>query len=287
MTAAVDQRPIGVFDSGVGGLSVLRAIRAELPLEHLIYVADSGHAPYGDRPPEFIEGRALAILDFLLQRDVKAVVVACNTATGAAVHVLRARLTIPVVAIEPAVKPAALQTRSGVVGVLATTGTLSSRRFLDLVDRHGAGVQVLVQPCPGLAERIEAGELADDGTRALVETLVRPLLDKSADTLVLGCTHYPFVRELIAEVAGPAVTIIDPATAVARELRRRLTAGGLHASGESAGGGRGTEEFWTSGDPKTVGEVISLVWRRVVDVRPLPNAHMPALPPSPRPRATD
>src|SRR5690348_9370336 len=123
MTAAVDQRPIGVFDSGVGGLSVLRAIRAELPLEHLIYVADSGHAPYGDRSTEFIEARALAILDFLLQRDVKAVVVACNTATGAAVHVLRARLTIPVVAIEPAVKPAALQTRSGVVGVLATTGT--------------------------------------------------------------------------------------------------------------------------------------------------------------------
>ena len=250
---------------------MLRAIRAELPAEHLVYVADSGHAPYGDRPREFIEARALAVVDFLLARDVKAVVVACNTATGAAVHVLRARLAIPVIAIEPAVKPAALQTRSGVVGVLATTGTLSSPKFLDLVDRHGAGVQVLVQPCPGLAERIEAGELASEDTRALVETLVRPLLDRSADTLVLGCTHYPFVRDLIAEAAGPAVTIIDPATAVARELRRRLVAAGLQASQTSvAAQSADAVEFWTSGDPATVGEVISLVWGRNVDVRPLP-----------------
>jgi len=271
MTAASDQRPIGVFDSGVGGLSVLRAIRNELPFEDVVYVADSGYAPYGDRPREFIEGRALAIVDFLLQRQVKAVVVACNTATGAAVHVLRARLTIPVIAIEPAVKPAALQTRSGVVGVLATTGTLSSPKFLDLVDRHGAGVKVLVQPCPGLAEQVEAGALASDDTRALVETLVRPLLDKAADTLVLGCTHYPFVRQLIADVAGPAVTIIDPATAVARELRRRLEAGGLAATpSPSATKPEGSEEFWTSGDPTTVGDVIALVWGQPVRVRALP-----------------
>jgi glutamate racemase len=269
MTAAGDQRPIGVFDSGVGGLSVLRAIRSELPSERLVYVADSGHAPYGDRPREFIESRALAILDFLLDRDVKAVVVACNTATGAAVHVIRERVTIPVIGIEPAVKPAALQTRSGVIGVLATTGTLSSPKFLDLVDRHGAGVQVLVQPCPGLAERIEAGELANEGTRALVERLVRPLLDKSADTLVLGCTHYPFVRPLIASVAGPNVTIIDPATAVARELRRRLAAvDGLHTPAQSPG----AEEFWTTGDPAAVREVIAVVWGQPVEVRSLRGA---------------
>lgn len=268
MTAAGDQRPIGVFDSGVGGLSVLRAIRHELPLERVVYVADSGYAPYGDRPREFIEARALAIVDFLLQRDVKAVVVACNTATGAAVHVLRERLTIPVIAIEPAVKPAALQTRSGVVGVLATAGTLSSQKFLDLVDRHGAGVQVLVQPCPGLAEQIEAGELASDGTRALVTTLVRPLLEKSADTLVLGCTHYPFVRDVIAEVAGPSVTIIDPAVAVARELRRRLAAASLQAAaGSPSGPGDDAVEFWTTGDQATVGEVISMVWGQPVKVR--------------------
>ena len=273
MTAAGDARPIGVFDSGVGGLSVLRAIRHELPLERAVYVADSGYAPYGDRPREFIEARALAIVDFLLQRDVKAVVVACNTATGAAVHVLRERLTIPVIAIEPAVKPAALQTRSGVVGVLATTGTLSSQKFLDLVDRHGAGVQVLVQACPGLAEQIEAGELASDETRALVTTLVRPLLEKSADTLVLGCTHYPFVRDVIADVAGPSVTIIDPAVAVARELRRRLAAAGLLAAEESPSAPRDDAvEFWTTGDPVTVGEVISLVWGDAVDVRPLPES---------------
>jgi len=254
---------------------VLRAIRAELPAEHLVYVADSGHAPYGDRPREYIEARALAVVDFLLERDVKAVVVACNTATGAAVHVLRGRLTMPVIAIEPAVKPAALQTRSGVVGVLATAGTLSSPKFLDLVDRHGAGVQVLVQPCPGLAEKIEAGDLASDDTRALVTTLVRPLLEKSADTLVLGCTHYPFVRDLIADVAGPAVTIIDPATAVARELRRRLTAVGLATAPPTAAGDlqvSGSEEFWTSGDPVAVAEVIELVWGKPVMVRALPVA---------------
>ena len=159
------------------------------------------------------------------------------------------------------------------VGRLATTGTLSSQKFLDLVDRHGAGVQVLVQPCPGLAEQIEAGELASDETRALVTTLVRPLLEKSADTLVLGCTHYPFVRDLIAEVAGPAVTIIDPATAVARELRRRLMAIGLATAPPAVAGdlqASGSEEFWTSGDPVAVAEVIELVWGKPVKVRALP-----------------
>src|SRR5688500_11507937 len=151
----VNERPIGVFDSGVGGLSVLRAVRAELPHEDLVYVADSGYAPYGDRPLQHVEDRAVAVVEFLVTRGVKAVVVACNTATGAAVHVIRARFSLPVVAIEPAVKPAAATTRSGVIGVLATTNTLSSQKFMDLVDRHGAGVQVLVQPCPGLAEQIE------------------------------------------------------------------------------------------------------------------------------------
>ena len=258
----MNERPVGVFDSGIGGLSVLRAIRAEMPAERLIYVADSGHAPYGDRSREFIETRSLAIVEFLVTRGVKAVVVACNTATGAAVHVLRARFEMPVVAMEPAVKPAALQTRNGVVGVLATTSTLASPRFLDLVDKHGAGVQVLVQPCPGLVELIEAGELTGPRTRALVESLVRPLLRKGADTLVLGCTHYPFVRPLIAEVAGPDVSIIDPATAVARELRRRLDAAGLLAPGGDAG----SEEFYTSGAPGPVAAVISHVWGRMVTV---------------------
>ena len=266
----MDERPIGVFDSGVGGLSVLRAVRTELPHEDLVYVADSGHAPYGDRPLQHVEDRAIAVVEFLVTRGVKAVVVACNTATGAAVHVIRGRFSLPVVAIEPAVKPAAAMTRSGVIGVLATTNTLSSQKFMDLVDRHGAGVQVLVQPCPGLAEGIESGDLTSPATRALVERFVRPLLEKGADTLVLGCTHYPFVRPLIEMVSGAGVTIIDPATAVARELRRRLGAADLLDSGDR----HGREEFWTSGTATAVERVIAHVWGESVQVRQIKAAHL-------------
>lgn len=255
----MDERPIGVFDSGVGGLSVLRAIREQLPAEDVLYVADSGFAPYGDRPREFIESRALAIVEFLVTKGAKAVVVACNTATGAAVHVLRERYSMPVVAMEPAVKPAALQTKTGVVGVLATTSTLSSAKFLDLVDRHGGGVQVLVQPCPGWVEQVEAGALTGETTRALVESLVRPVLNKRADTLVLGCTHYPFLRPLIEDVAGPDVAIIDPARAVARELRRRLAASDLLAPDTRTG----DEQFFSTGAAHKVAEVISQLWRPV------------------------
>jgi glutamate racemase len=264
----MDERPIGVFDSGVGGLSVLRAIRGELPSERLIYVADSGYAPYGDRARDYIERRAVAVVEFLIDAGVKAVVVACNTATGAAVHVLRARFDIPIVAMEPAVKPAAHQTKSGVVGVLATTSTLSSAKFLDLVDRHGGGAQVLVQPCPGLVEQVEAGEFDSARTTALVEKLVRPLLARGADTLVLGCTHYPFLRPAIEAVAGPDVTVIDPASAVARELRRRLETEHLLASPD----GEGHEEFWTSGPIESVSAVIGQLWSHRVRVREMPRS---------------
>jgi glutamate racemase len=244
--------PVGVFDSGVGGLSVLREIRRELPAEDLIYVADSAHAPYGDRDAAFIIRRAVALLEFLAGRGAKAVVVASNTVTGVAVDVLRARSRLPIVAIEPAIKPAAAITRSGVVGVLATTQTLSSPRFARLVDTHASGIQVVVQACPGLVEQVEAGELETQATEALVGAYVAPLVARGADTIVLGCTHYPFLSDAIGRAAGNGVTLIDPAVAVARELRRRLQALDLLAPGAA----QGTTAFLTTGDAERMRRVI-------------------------------
>jgi glutamate racemase len=258
--------PVGVFDSGVGGLSVLREIRRALPAEDLIYVADSGYAPYGDRPAEYVHARAVAMVEFLSGTGAKAIVVACNTATGIAVDALRTQFALPIVAVEPAVKPAAARTRSGVIAVLATTQTLTAERYARLVQAHAGNVQVLSQACPGLVERVEAGELSNAGTRALVEKFLRPLVEKGADTVVLGCTHYPFVADLIQEVAGPGVTIVDPAVAVARELRRRLETNGLLAPD----GRRGSEQFWTTGQVEDVQPVIAQLWTADVSVRPVP-----------------
>ncbi len=227
--------PIGVFDSGVGGLSVLRHVRARLPHEDLVYLADSEHAPYGDRSPDWIRARSLQLCEWLVSQGATAIVVACNTAPAAAAPALRARLALPVIAMEPAVKPAAAATRSGVVGVLATTGTLESARFAALLDRFTAGIEVLAQPCPGLVEVIERGELDGPATRALVARFVNPLVARGADTLVLGCTHYPFVRDVIAAVAGPGVAIVDTGPAVAQQVERRLSEAGLLAPASASG----------------------------------------------------
>ncbi len=253
---------IGVLDSGVGGLSVLREVRRTLPGEHVVYVADSAHAPYGDRDAAFIDARVSAIADLLVAHGAKAIVVACNTATGVAVDGLRQRLHLPVVAIEPAVKPAAQMTKTGRIGVLATSRTLASDRFRGLVTTHAAGVDVLEQACPGLVERVEAGDFSSPETRALVEGYVGPLRDAGVDVIVLGCTHFPFLAPLITEVAGPGVAIIDPSAAVARELARRLDSAGL-ASPRAHGGG---ETFLTTGDPALVAPVVSHVWGSPVQV---------------------
>lgn len=258
--------PIGVFDSGVGGLSVLREIRRALPHEDLLYVADSGHAPYGDQPSEFIEGRASAVVRFLLDARVKAITVACNTATVVAVERLRAWCPVPIVAIEPAIKPAAAATRTGVVGVLATRQTLASPSVARLCAQHGNGVRILLQACPGLVEQVERGEPDSAATRALLETYLQPLLAERADTLVLGCTHYPFLLPALRAIAGADVNIIDPAAAVARELARRLEAAGLLASHTRPG----RETFLTSGHRDDAQRVIPLLWQKDVTVREFP-----------------
>ena len=266
-TAQDRERPIGVFDSGVGGLSVLREIRRALPQETLYYVADSGHAPYGDKSIDYIEARSRHIIGFLQQQGVKAVVVACNTVTGLAIRHLRATFPdLPIVAIEPAVKPAAQGTRSGVVGVLATRQTVASPGLARLVENHANGHQVLLQACPGWVERVERGELDSPDTRSAVAQYVQPLLDQGADTLVLGCTHYPFLAPLVRSLAGDQVQVLDPAPAVARELARRLEALGLSRQASTPG----TERFWTSADPQRIAPVIRKLWPASAEVMPLP-----------------
>ena len=252
-------QPLGIFDSGVGGLSVLLEVRRELPGEDLLYVADSGYAPYGDKPADFIERRAAGIVDFFISEGAKSVVVACNTATGIAIEALRARWPMPIIGIEPAIKPAVAVTKSGVIGVLATAQTLASARFARLAGTFAANVEIIAQPCPGLVEQIESGDLSSEATRSLVAGYVRPLIERGADTLVLGCTHYPLVRAAFESVAGPDVAIIDPAAAVAREVRRRLEQAGLLNDGVRSG----TTRFWTSGSPAQLEQML-----RTLDIEP-------------------
>lgn len=217
--------PIGIFDSGIGGLSVLRHVHTLLPDESLLYFADSGFAPYGEKPEAVIVERAVSIAAFLLTQNIKALVVACNTATAAAIAGLRARYPeLPVVGVEPGLKPAASLTRSGTIGVLATANTLASEKFVKLQSQvaQDACVTFLLQACNGLAHQIEKGELSSRDTQQLVERYVAPLLAQHVDTLVLGCTHYPFVEQLIRDVAGPEVKIVDTGEPVARQLQRLL-----------------------------------------------------------------
>jgi glutamate racemase len=247
---------IGVFDSGVGGISVLKHIRAAMPSEHLLYVADSKFAPYGSRTPEFIRERADAIAQFLMERGAKALVVACNTATAAAAEYLRGRYSIPIIAMEPAVKPAAQATKTGVIGVLATSGTLKSAQFAALLEHYGQQVQVVTQACHGLVECIERGDLTGVETEELLSRYVKPLLDAHADTIVLGCTHYPFLRPLIEKLVGPDVAIVDTGAAVARHLKHRLEALQLVAPE----GAEGSVEFWSNSLDAKAKQVIGQLW---------------------------
>ncbi|GAB1232661.1 glutamate racemase [Ferrigenium sp. UT4] len=262
-------RTIGVFDSGVGGLSVLQHIRAALPDAHLVYIADSGHVPYGDKSPAYIEARSLALTQFLVGLSAEAVVIACNTATAAAAHSLRVRFNrLPIVAMEPAVKPAVAATKTGVVGVLATVGTLESARFAALLEKYAGNAKIVTQGCPGLVEAVERGDLHSIETRRLVERYTAPLLKAGADTLILGCTHYPFLAPLIREVVGDGITLIDTGAAVARELKRRVDG---ELPPRVAQGGIGGETFFTSGDEAHATRIMSALWGGAVVVESLPD----------------
>ena len=260
--------PIGVFDSGVGGLTILRAVRQALPCENLVYVADAAHVPYGEKSPQQIRDRAMAIGGFLIGQSAKVIVVACNTATAAAIDHLRERLCVPIVGVEPAVKPAVAATRSGVVGVLATPATLASERYRGLIERFAAGVRIVAQPCAGLAEHIERGDLDGAHTEQLLRGFVEPLLAAHADVIVLGCTHYPLVAHIVQRIAGPGVAVIENGTAVAKEVVRQLT---LRGSAHTAG--TGSEVFWTSGPIQGIEPLLSELWAPQARLQRLPDFH--------------
>ncbi len=248
--------PIGVFDSGFGGLSVLHAIRAAVPGEDLIYCADHACLPWGERTGEAVRERSRLIADRLVADGAKVVVIACNTATAAAADTLRAALDVPVIGMEPAVKPAAAATRSGVIGVLGTGGTLASARFSGLLQRYANGLRVVTRPSPELVELVETTVPGDPRRREAVDKAVEPLLSDGADVLVLGCTHFAFLRDEIETAVGDRAVLIDTGPAVARHLAARLTDEGLACpSGRS-----GSERFLTSGDPAVLDGVLDTLW---------------------------
>jgi glutamate racemase len=242
-----DPRPIGVFDSGLGGLSVVAEIRRRLPGESIVYIADSAYCPYGGRPLEEIRERSITVARELIDRGAKIIVVACNTASGAAIEQLRHSLPLPIVGLEPAVKPAAASTQVGRIAVLATPATLKTERFHRLVDNHGASVDVLKIPCPGFVELVEAGELSGPHAIQVVREALEPAREAGVDRVVLGCTHYPFLRHLVAEVLGDGVQILDSGAAVARQVERVLTQHRLLAPRSA-----GTLTLLTTGDPAAV-----------------------------------
>jgi glutamate racemase len=267
-----DFRPVGVFDSGVGGISVLRAIRKQLPFESIIYLGDQEHVPYGSRPLEEVMKFSEAITRFLMDEGAKLIVVACNTASAAALHSLRETFPgISFVGMEPAVKPAVENTRSGVVGVLATPATFQGVLYASVVERFAGEVTLLQNTCPGLVQQIEHGELESERTRVILESALHPMLDQGIDTVVLGCTHYPFVIPIIQEIVGPDIRVIDPAPAIARQVARLLDSEGIQAPSPDYG----ALTFYSSGNiakfeallPRLLdetGEILQVGWEKDV-----------------------
>lgn len=249
------QAPIGVLDSGLGGLSVLVALRQRMPAEDFVYCADSGNAPWGERSPDFITQRCDRIVNFLLEQDAKAIVLACNTATAIAAEHLRCWCPVPVIGIEPAVKPAVQSSPSGKIGVLATSRTIESPRYASLLERFAQDAHVISQPAPGLMECVEQGRFDAPSTRSLLSRYLTPMLGAGVDTLVLGCTHYPFLSPVIGELTGNKLRILEPGPAVAKVTRDRLSSAGTLRSGSR----QGTETFYIK-DVQRFSHTLSLLW---------------------------
>lgn len=237
---------IGIFDSGAGGLSVFREIYKLLPEEKFVYYSDNANCPYGEKSREHIIERAREITDFLLKKGADIIVVACNTATAAAISSLRNEYSVSFIGMEPAIKPAAQLTRTGVVGVLATAGTLKATKYIDTREKWSRDIKVVEHIGQGFVELVENGTTTGPEAEAVVSRSVRPLTDAGADTIVLGCTHYPFLSETIIRTAGRPITLLDPAPAVARHLLEVMQEQGLvRKDGFSM-------ELYSSGDMKTL-----------------------------------
>lgn len=247
---------VGIFDSGVGGLSILRAFRRELPAQPVLYLGDQAHVPYGPRPLEEVRRFAVNITRHLLDEGAQLIIVACNAASAAALQHLRQTFPdVPFVGMEPAVKPAAEQTRTGVVGVLATPATFQGALYASVVERFAQGVRLMQDTCPGLVHQIEIGDLTGQQTRIILENALQPMLAAGIDTVVLGCTHYPFVIPLIQEIAGPGVRVIDPAPAIARQARRLLEAHGWLAQGTR----KAKVRYQTTGDVQALQQLLPVL----------------------------
>ncbi len=256
----VQSLPIGIFDSGLGGLTVALEVQALLPWERLLYAADSRFCPYGTRTPEEIQWRSHLIASALIERGAKLLIIACNTATAVSLEALRERFQIPIIGLEPAVKPAVALSANGRIGVLTTSLTAVSDRLRNLITRYGTSVTVHIEPAPGLVELVEDGLTRGEEADRQLRTYMQPLIERGVDTIVLGCTHYPFLTQAIQAIGGESITLVDSGAAIARRARDLIESAGI-AAGEDSNGGI---ELVTTGDVEHVAEIAQrLLGRRV------------------------
>ncbi len=268
--------PIGIFDSGVGGISILKEIQKQLPHEDLIYIADSANAPYGDKPVDFIQKRSLQLAEFLLSHHIKALVIACNTATTEAIYYLREHLSIPVVGVEPAIKPAAELSENKVIGILATHRTIQSNRLQELISLYAHDVKVITQSCPGLVEAVEQHDTPDN-LSTLIHEYTQDMVDHKADTIILGCTHYPFLLTKIRDVLGHDITILDTGKPVATQLERILQQNQL-CNTPTSSDRSGEITFYSSLNDDLHHQTLSKLWNDALAIiNPLPALNEPTL----------
>jgi glutamate racemase len=263
---SIDTRPIGVFDSGIGGLSIMQCIKQQLPSENLLYVADTLYAPYGEKSAEFIQQRVNEIADWFIAKNTKAIVVACNTATVNAIDQLRKSIAIPVIGVEPAIKPAANLSRRKKVAILVTKATAENQRFLALVAQYKNDSEVYIQPCPGLVELIEQDKKNSAECKLMLNAYLTPLMAKGVDTIVLGCTHYPLVRELISQLCGDGVVIMETALPVTEQLQRQLASHHLTNNSSAIG----STAFYSSKSCATQQQLFSHIWQQPLSLNKFP-----------------